>query len=190
HNQLDVAPATMMTTPTLSSNTAIDYAELSAGFIVRVGNIDKSANPNVNRAGFSFDGGTSWFQASTEPGGVTGGGTVAAAADASRVVWSPAGATVSVSSNNGSSWTSSTGIPAGAVVGSDRVNASKFYGFLNGTFYLSTNGGVSFSATAATGLPPAGTSAAFKAIPGIQGDIWLAGGSTASGVYGLWHSPN
>ena len=59
-------------------------------------------------------------------------------ANASRVVWSPQGAAVHFSTNNGSSWTPSSGIPAGAVVESDRVNPLKFYGFVNGTFYVST----------------------------------------------------
>jgi xyloglucan-specific exo-beta-1,4-glucanase len=176
HNSL-TAPTTMMGSPTFVSTTSLDYAELSPGFIARVGN----ANAGTNRSGFSFDGGTSWFQGSTEPGGVTGGGTVAAAANASRVVWSPAGAQVNFSTNNGSSWTQSQGIPSGARVGSDRVNPMKFYGFANGTFYVSVNGGANFTA-AATGLP---SNSKFKAVPGREGDIWLAG---ADG--GLWRSTN
>jgi xyloglucan-specific exo-beta-1,4-glucanase len=176
HNSL-TTPTTMMGSPTFVSTTSLDYAELSPTFIVRVGN----ANAGTNRSGFSFDGGTSWFQGSTEPGGVTGGGTVAAAANATRVVWSPAGAQVNVSTNNGSSWTQSQGIPSGARVGSDRVNPMKFYGVANGTFYVSVNGGANFTA-AATGLP---TDSKFKAVPGREGDIWLAG---AEG--GLWRSTN
>ena len=176
HNSL-TTPTTMMGSPTFVSTTSLDYAELSPTFIVRVGN----ANAGTNRSGFSFDGGTSWFQGSTEPGGVTGGGTVAAAANATRVVWSPAGAQVNFSTNNGSSWTQSQGIPSGARVGSDRVNPMKFYGVANGTFYVSTNGGANFTA-AATGLP---TDSKFKAVPGREGDIWLAG---AEG--GLWRSTN
>jgi hypothetical protein len=188
HNSLTTVPPLMFTAPNTSSSTSIDYAELMPNFIVRSGNVDKQFNPNVNRVGFSFDGGTSWFQGQ-EPGGVTGGGTVAAAANASRVVWSPQGAAVSFSTNNGSSWTASSGIPAGAVVESDRVNPMKFYGFVNGTFYVSTNGGASFTATAATGLPASGAPVRFKAVPGIEGDVWLAGG-TEGGTYGLWHSTN
>ena len=176
HNSL-TTPTTMMGSPTFVSTTSLDYAELSPTFIVRVGN----ANAGTNRSGFSFDGGTSWFQGSTEPGGVTGGGTVAAAANATRVVWSPAGAQVNLSTNNGSSWTQSQGIPSGARVGSDRVNPMKFYGVANGTFYVSTNGGANFTA-AATGLP---ADSKFKAVPGREGDIWLAG---AEG--GLWRSTN
>jgi xyloglucan-specific exo-beta-1,4-glucanase len=56
----------------------------------------------------------------------------------------------------------------------------KFYGFSNGRFYVSTNGGANFTATAATGLPGF---ARIKALPGRKGEIWLAGGDS-----GLWHS--
>jgi xyloglucan-specific exo-beta-1,4-glucanase len=177
HDNLSAVPALMMTSPTFVSTTSLDYAELMPNFIVRVGN----ANAGTNNSGFSFDGGTSWFAGNTQPGGVNGGGTVAAAANGSRVVWSPSGAAVNFSTNNGSSWTQSTGVPAGALVGSDRVNPMKFYGLANGTFYVSTNGGANFTA-AATGLP---ASAKFKAVPGREGDIWLAGGEG-----GLWRSTN
>ncbi len=185
HANLDAVPALMFTAPTLTTGTSIDFAELTPTFVVRAGNIDKSASPNVNRAGFSYDGGTSWFQASTEPGGVAGGGTIAAAADASRVVWAPEGpgAQVSWSTNNGASWTASTGVPTGAngKVASDRVSPLRFYLFANGSFYVSTNGGVSFTAAGAglTGV----TAAKVEAVPGRQGDVWVAGEGA-----GLFHS--
>jgi hypothetical protein len=184
HDSLTTPPARMVNTPSFATSS-LDFAELSPSFIVRVGNVNKTDNPTVNRAGFSNDGGANWYQASSEPSGVSGGGTIAAAANASRVVWSPDGAVPHASTNNGSSWTASTGIPAGAIVESDRVNPMKFYGISNGTFYVSTNGGVSFTA-AATGLP---TPAQFKAVPGREGDIWLAGGSETT-IYGMWHSTN
>ena len=114
------------------------------------------------------------------------GRTVAAAADGSRVVWS-SGAGVFVSMDIGATWTASTGAPAGASARSDRVNPLKFYAFANGTFYSSIDGGQTFAATSAGNLPPAGASAQFKATPGHQGDIWLAGGSTTT-VYGIWRS--
>ncbi len=177
HANVDAVPALMFTAPTLTSCTSIDYAELTPTFLVRSGNIDRSANPNVNRAGFSYDGGANWFQASTEPGGVAGGGTIAAAADASRVVWAPEGpgAQVSWSTNNGSSWTASTGVPTGAngKVASDRVTPLRFYLFAGGVFYASANGGVSFTAAGAglTGV----TSAKIEAVPGRAGEVWVAG---------------
>ncbi|HEX9334451.1 MAG TPA: sialidase family protein, partial [Pseudonocardiaceae bacterium] len=150
HTDLNAVPSSIFTSPTLGSGTSLDFAELNPSDIVRTGQIDKTANPNVNRIGFSTDGGKNWFQGQ-EPAGVTGGGTVAIASDGSSTVWAPAGTSVSVSTSFGGSWTASTGIPAGAVVAADRVNPKKFYGFAAGTFYVSTNGGATFTATA-TGL--------------------------------------
>ena len=184
HTDLDAVPSMMFRSPGFTSTTSLDYAELNPSVMVRVGNLDKAARPNDNRVAFSTDGGANWFQGQ-EPGGVTGGGAVAAAADGSRFVWSPQGAPVQSSVGFGGSWTQSSGIPAGAVVESDRVNPSKFYGFGGGRFYVSGNGGASFTASAATGLPSSGN-VSFKAVPGRDGDIWLAGGTGAT--YGLWHS--
>jgi hypothetical protein len=119
---------------------------------------------------------------------LTGGGNVAVAATGGgKIVWSPAGAGVFYTTGGGKTWTASTGIPAGARVGSDRVNPNKFYGFKSGTFYVSTDGGKTFAATAASGLPQGGP-VRFKAVPGREGDIWLAGGAEWDNTYGLWHS--
>lgn len=181
HTDLTKAPAEMFTQPIFTTTTSLDYAEKNPSFIVRVQNSTSSGGSN---SGFTFNGGSGWFQGNGAPASGAGGGTVAAAADASRVVWAPSNnpGPVAFSTDNGNSWTASTGIPQGALVRSDRVNPSKFYGFANGTFYTSANGGVGFTATAATGLP---TTAQFKAIPGIEGDIWLAGNPG-----GIFHSTN
>jgi hypothetical protein len=88
---------------------------------------------------------------------------------------------VHVTGNNGKTWAAATGVPAGSIVESDRVNANKFYAFNAGTFYVSTNGGTSFT-VASTGLPISGQ---FKAVPGREGHIWFAAGSL-----GLWRSIN
>jgi xyloglucan-specific exo-beta-1,4-glucanase len=184
HDSLTTPPARMMATPSFGASS-LDFAELSPSFVVRVGNVNRTENPTVNRAGFSFDGGTNWFQASSEPPGVTGGGTVAAGANAGRVVWSPAGAAPHYSTTSGSSWTACAGLPSGAVVESDRVNPLRFYGLANGAFHGSTDGGATFAALA-TGLP---VPAQFKAVPGREGDVWVAGG-TETTTYGLWHSTN
>ncbi len=117
---------------------------------------------------------------------MSGGGTVAAASDGSRFVWSPAGAGVQYTTGFGTSWSASSGIPAGAIVESDRADAKTFYGFTSGKFYVSSDGGATFTASTAAGLP-AGDSVRFKALPGTKGDVWLAGGAS-DGAYGLWHS--
>ncbi|MBT2409462.1 cellulose binding domain-containing protein [Streptomyces sp. ISL-12] len=180
HTSLTEVPSMMFTSPDFTSSTSLDYAESNPDTVVRVGNLD--SGPHI---AFSTDNGANWF-GGTDPSGVSGGGTVAAAADGSRFVWSPAGTGVQYTTGFGTSWQASSGIPAGAVVESDRVDPDTFYGFKSGTFYVSTDGGATFSASAASGLP-SGDSVRFKALPGVRGDVWLAGGAS-DGAYGLWHS--
>ncbi|MFI7293012.1 cellulose binding domain-containing protein [Streptomyces sp. NPDC050121] len=180
HTDLTKVPSMMYTSPNFTTTTSLDYAETNPNTVVRVGDLD--SGPHV---AFSTDNGANWF-AGTDPSGVSGGGTVAAAADGSRFLWSPAGAGVQYTTGFGTSWSASSGIPAGAIVESDRVDAKTFYGFKSGKFYVSSDGGATFTASAATGLP-SGDSVRFKALPGVKGDVWLAGGAS-DGVYGLWHS--
>ncbi|MGI5269153.1 cellulose binding domain-containing protein [Nonomuraea sp. CA-218870] len=180
HTNLDAVPPMMFTSPNFTSTTSLDYAERNPAVMVRAGNFTDADRPNDSHVAFSTDGGANWFQGS-EPGGINEGGTVAAAADGSRFVWAPRGVTPHYSVGFGTSWTQVQGLPTGAIVESDRVNAAKFYGFAGGRFYASTNGGASFTATAASGLPTTGK---FKAVPGVEGHIWLAGEG------GLWRSTN
>lgn len=180
HTDLTKVPSMMFTQPNFTSTTSLDFAESDPNTVVRAGNLD--SGPHI---AFSTDNGANWF-AGTDPSGVSGGGTVAAAADGSRFVWSPQGAGVHHTTGFGTSWSASSGIPAGAVVESDRVDPKTFYGFKSGKFYVSTDGGATFTASSATGLP-SGDSVRFKALPGAKGDVWLAGGAN-DGAYGLWHS--
>ncbi|WP_318152551.1 X2-like carbohydrate binding domain-containing protein [Paenibacillus terricola] len=189
HDSLTTPPSKVFTSPHWSTTYGIDYAELSPSYIVRVGMADYKADPSVKSVAISTDGGTNWYKTNSEPSGTTGGGTVAVAADASSIVWSTSDKGVYYSKTGGNSWTASTGVPAGAKVASDRVNPNKIYAYSAGALYLSTNGGASFTQTAATGLPLGG-SADLKAVPGIEGDIWFAGGNDNPGPYGLWHSTN
>jgi hypothetical protein len=180
HTSLTEVPPMMFTSPNFTSSTSLDFAEAKPDVVVRSGNLD--SGPHI---AFSTDNGATWF-GGTDPSGVSGGGTVAAGADGGRFVWSPAGAGVHHTTGFGTSWQASSGIPAGAVVESDRVDPKTFYGFKSGKFYVSKDGGATFTASAATGLP-AGDSVRFKALPGRAGDVWLAGGAP-DGPYGLWHS--
>ncbi|WP_328505688.1 cellulose binding domain-containing protein [Streptomyces sp. NBC_00391] len=180
HTDLTKVPSMMFTQPNFTTTTSLDFAESTPNTVVRVGNLD--SGPHI---AFSTDNGANWF-AGTDPSGVSGGGTVAAASDGSRFVWSPTGTGVQYATGFGNAWSASSGIPAGATVESDRVDPKTFYGFKSGKFYVSTDGGATFTASNATGLP-SGDSVRFKALPGVKGDVWLAGGAT-DGAYGLWHS--
>ena len=174
HADLDAVPASFHDTPSLGSNTSLDFAESSPGFFVRVGNGD--AAPHI---GVSSDGGQSWYSGQ-EPAGVTGGGKVAVGADANAVVWAPAGADVHYSTTRGSSWTKSTGVPAGAEIVSDRSDPKTFYGYATGKVYVSKDGGATFTASAAT--VPASGQVKLHTVAGKAGDVWLAGET------GLLHS--
>ncbi|RUT30544.1 xyloglucanase [Paenibacillus zeisoli] len=193
HEDLTKAPS-MITNPTLGTSTDIDYAELNPDIVVRVGN----ASGEAPRMGTSTDNGRTWKPAANAwPAAKedeTGGGHVAVAADGSSLVWSPsydkAPRPVSYSKDRGATWMASAGIPNGARVSSDRVNPAKFYGIADGKFYLSTDGGANFRVTQAAGLPTQLTSN-FKAMPGVEGDIWIAAAGdnkNSTGVFGLWHS--
>ena len=195
HTSMTTPPAFPYAIPFFGTRTAIDFAQLNPMDMVIVGVGSPTASPVVTSSAFTTSGGTSetsWFAGSVDPAGMTaGGGTVAMAANASSVVWVPPSMLPFRSTTYGSSWTASTGAPAGGVIASDRVNPLFYYYYGAGQFYVSTNGGVSFTATAATGLPASGDPVAVKAVPGIAGDVWVVGGSATSGhVYGMWHSTN
>ncbi len=188
HDDLTKSPAVMYSIPYAGTYVSIDYAELNPNFIVRVGFGSPSANPVVTSTAFTYDGGATWFAGNKDIAGISAnGGSVAAAADASRVLWAPKNLQISYSTDNGNSWTASASIPQNSFVASDRVNAKKFYGYGQGQFWISTDGGATFTASSAKGLPKAGDTVQVKAMPGHEGDIWLAGGSTGN-AYGIWHS--
>ncbi len=87
-------------------------------------------------------------------------------------------APVSYTHDDGENWYPSNGIPSRAKIASDRVNPDKFYAVVEGSCYVSVDGGENFEKTA-TGLP-LGT-IDISAMPGVEGDIWFACG-------GIWHS--
>lgn len=186
HTDLAKVPTKLFTQPTFVTTSSIDFAEKDPKQVVRVGSVDSGAYPNDKAIGVSNDGGATWSNGGLPADGAVSG-TIAMGADAEFMVWAPgvSGMSVYYAQYSPYSWKASAGIPSQAIVRSDRVNKSKFYGFKDGAFYVSTDGGATFKATAATGLPK--SSVKFKAIPGIEGDLWLAGG-TSSDVYGLWHS--
>jgi xyloglucan-specific exo-beta-1,4-glucanase len=180
----DFTLAGLMYNPTLSSTTTLDFGGNATNVVVRAGN-------NAPWFAQSTDGGATWTGAASTPAGVNGGGTAAVNADGTRVVWAPGGAAVSFSADGGATWTASAGLPANPpvtpVVESDRVDAARFYVFVAGTMYLSVDGGASFAASPAAGLPVEGN-VRFKALPGRSGELWFAGGNVVGGIYGLWRS--
>ena len=196
HTDINVVPAkTIGYNPSWSTTSGLDFAELNPNFVVRVGNASSANSPAPSSAGkagaYSTDNAQTWSPFMAQPAGTTNGGMAAVNANGTRIVWVPEGATSAfVSANSGGAWTAVTGMPLNGASGrpfvaSDRVNANKFYAFMEGKLYYSTNGGTTFVASAATpGFPL--TNVRVKAVPGREGDVWLAGGSGTD--YGIWHS--
>ncbi len=188
HDSLTAAPKAFFTNPRIGV-TSMDFAELKPSFIYRVGKGGETVDYVTQQfSGYSNDGGSTWTMNWNSPSGLTDGGIVAVGADGTNVVWSPVGAVTSYSPQGGSYWNASTGIPNESVVASDRVNPKKFYGFNAGKFYVSTDGGATFTATVTSGFPTT-VKVYVKAVPGVEGDVWVAGGDDED-VYGLWHSVN
>lgn len=184
HTDISTVPSKyFMKQPHHDSVISLDFAQANPNIVVRTG---KSISGETSSwVGISNDGGNNWH-AANKPASVTGPGYIAVNTNASSVVWAPEGTAPLVSSTMGSTWTAVTGLPEGAHVEADRVDANKFYAFAGGQFYYSTNKGASFTASSFDGFPAEGN-VRFRAVPGHDGHVWLAGGM-ADETYGMWRS--
>ena len=182
HTDLTTVPSTRHTV-LWYNNSSIDFAENNPDQIVRVGRGQVGNGDPGRSIAISGDNGITWTEPN-QPANAVGGTVASSCSGTANLVWASqedASVPVSYSTNGGSSWSSSTGIRKGAQVRADRVTPGKFYGFLYGIFYVSTNQGASFTSTA-SGLPIWGD---MRPVFGRAGDIWLAGRTD-----GLWHSTN
>lgn len=170
HTDITKVPDTIYSDPVHVSVRSLDFAQDKPATVVRVGEL--ASGQTGSHIAVSTTSGTSWW-AGQEPDGVSGPGTVAVSSDGGTIVWSPAGAAVHVSTTLGSTWTPTSGLPRQAQVESDRVDPKVFYAYAAGTFYTSTDGGRTFTASTATGFPADGT-VRFGAVPGHTGHVWLA----------------
>ncbi|MFF7160914.1 RICIN domain-containing protein [Streptomyces sp. NPDC008086] len=173
HDSLTKVPTGRLKNPMMTNSTSIDFAQSKPSMMVRVG------RGGDKDGAYSTDGGTSWTGFKTEPVTSAQDGHVALAADGSTIVWTQAGQAPYRSTDKGASWSKAGGLGTGAVVVADRSSARTFYSLSGGTLYASTDGGATFTARA-TSLPADGR---LKAVPGIAGDLWIAGDSK-----GLLHS--
>ncbi|WP_031072311.1 RICIN domain-containing protein [Streptomyces sp. NRRL S-118] len=172
HDSLTRVPAGRLDNPMMITSTDVDFAQSNPAMMVRVG------RGGAQDGAYSTDGGRSWSGFTAEPVGSADSGQVALAADGSAIVWTQAGQAPYRSTDKGTSWSKVSGLGTGAVVVADRSSARTFYALSGGTLHASTDGGATFTARA-TGLP----AGRLTAVPGIAGDLWIAGGAK-----GLLHS--
>ena len=191
HDDFAVSPPPMVN-PFMIEVSSLDFAESNPSFMARVGELDYVGDV---QAAYSQDGGGTWTPYPGLPPGAGLGPTadgyaaqIAVSADGAKVIWATSNSLPAYF--NGAGWTSSKGAPSGVRVISDRVNPKKFYGYdpASGAMFVSTDGGVTFSA-GATGLPQdvgnlGWTAEAHpKAVFGIEGNLWLPFPTA-----GLYHS--
>lgn len=161
HENPAASPAVQHST---ANTTGVDCAALAPNIMARVG-----SKPGK----VSTDGGKTWQPfASQEPGG---GGRIAISANGKSIVWiSDTGAWHT--NNMGTAWMAVPTLPPGSQIAADRVNPSKFYGFISkeGKFLTSMDGGATFHPSPAK-LP--GTHgylrSAMRPVPGFEGHVYL-----------------
>jgi len=156
--------------PTMGSTSSITYAAGSTSGLVRVGT---SMYYTTNQ-------GTSWTKTTAMPpaNGSTASnfGYAALSSTGARILYSPANGnntTMYRSTNNGSSWSTVSGINFNTRPVSDYVTNNRFFAYnqSDGYLYYSTNG-TSFSRGAYTGSTWG--SLHVRTVPGFTGHVWVA----------------
>lgn len=163
----------MFDLPVFSNLNGIDWAGQKQNVVVRIGSNGIQNTTDCRQAAISDDYGFTWEAfASCIPGvnsSTTGSGTIAIEASGKHLVWTATGTernspapVTNVSgpyfglSADTSSWSSPTGLDLQTPnISSDRIQPATFYSFTDGQFYVSTDGGKSYTSRAATsiGLP-------------------------------------
>ncbi|KAK0473162.1 hypothetical protein IW261DRAFT_1658654 [Armillaria novae-zelandiae] len=178
HNDLDVAPNNYYTNPTWTTSADIDYAGNKPTNIVRIGTGDSTTGKQV---AISTDSGATWTQDYGAADNVSGG-KVAFSADGDTVLWRTGSNGVQVSQFT-NSFTAVSSLPSTAAIASDKLNNSIFYGAAASSFYLSTDGGKTFSAKGSLGsglFHSTNLGASFSAISGMSQAWAVALGAPAS----------
>lgn len=98
---------------------------------------------------YSTDAGSTWTKIKSLPEGVKAksGGYVKLSCDGKTLMYQSGtpGVGAFITSDWGESWTACEGLPAGALIESDKVNPAKFYATKDGSFYMSEDGGKNFT---------------------------------------------
>ncbi|THH34158.1 hypothetical protein EUX98_g40 [Antrodiella citrinella] len=175
HTSLTVAPANEFANPTWSSASDVDFAGNNPTNIVRLGNDAGSADKQV---ALSTDSGNTWSQDYGAADDVTGG-KIALSADGDTVLWRTSGNGVQVSQFT-NPFAAVPSLPSDAAIASDKTNNSIFYGASGSKFYLSTDGGNTFAATASLGSSTSPVKVVVN--PGVTGDVWVSSDA------GIFHS--
>ena len=119
---------------------------------------------------YTLDAGETWQKAKSAPAGGSSGGAVGVNADGSRFFWAPDGSYgLFYSDDHGDTWEQATGIYVTASIAGDPVNPDYVYGASSGSFYMSSDGGATFTET----LTSFSTSMKIATVPGKEGVVYV-----------------
>ncbi|KAF7339885.1 Oligoxyloglucan reducing end-specific cellobiohydrolase [Mycena venus] len=177
----EIAPSVNWVNPTWSTTADLDYAGLNPLSIVRIGTGDSTQGKQV---ALSNDGGNTWSQDFGAADNVEGGKVALSGkfiSSGDTVLWRTNGQGVMVSQFT-NPFANVPSLPATAAIASDKLNNSVFYGANANSFYLSTDGGKTFTVKSSLGTSNAPVKIVVN--PKVTGDVWV---STDTG---LFHSTN
>ena len=175
HDNLEVVPPVGKSiSPLFNTTISLDFAQNVPRIMAISGN-------GTRHAAISQDGGATWTLVAAEPTGTRGAGKIALSADGTTLIWSPQSGAMSVSGDNGTTWTACDGVPDGAIPTTDRTDIKTVYALVSGTLYKSTDSGRHFAKTGLT-VPMSGD-VEMKTAAGMPNEIWFC-----LGGQGLWLS--
>lgn len=105
------------------------------------------------------------------------GGKIALSADGDTILWKTSSNAI-LRSQYTNAFTTISSLPSSAVIASDKKNNSIFYGASSSSFYISTDGALTFSTAGSLGS----STSPFRVIvnPNVTGDVWV---STDKGLF-------
>ncbi|KAH8114431.1 Oligoxyloglucan reducing end-specific cellobiohydrolase [Phellopilus nigrolimitatus] len=180
HTNLTTPPPTFTNPIWAGTASSVDHAGGNPSHIVRVSGISGSSSVSVAT---STDGGITWSPYAGAPSTSENiySGKIAMSADGDTLVWAQAtGFSDVMVSKNGSSFSAAAGLPSGAIVASDRLNNTVFYAASGAEFFISIDGGSTF--TQASTLGSATSASQIAANPFAAGEFFV------STSHGIWHS--
>jgi photosystem II stability/assembly factor-like uncharacterized protein len=192
HDDLAVSPPHVHRNPYLTNTNTLDYAGLAPQIMVRSGSTHTREVPGASLA-WSADGGGSWRPLDAArlapPGSIpdplaTGDAPVVVSADGA--VFLVGGAAPVRTADRGRTWQRIVGLPAGTRVTADKADPRRFYAVAGGRIVRSDDGGASFHAVSARGLPADLSTAGrrgreapdpMRAVAGQARALWLHAGT-------------
>lgn len=180
HKDLNVSPTIFFKNPVWSTTRDLDYAGNVPTKIVRIGT---DGSGSTKQVAISTDSGTTWAEHAGAPS-TTNGGAIALSANGTSYLWRTGSGSVLVSTSDSAAFVAASGAPSGAVIAADRRADKTFYAASANAFYVSTDGGATFTLKATYTTSTASSPVEIVAHPTKASDVWLSSST------GLFHSTN